>query len=174
MHDTDITLNEAPVNPATGKEIAGERVQTNTYQNLEQGSELDKDPSVTIKNSAADCYVFVEVSNLKNNTAIYDVTIDNNWMKVDSKSTATTDVYVYTTNGTDPAIVSGGLTTANGIVFDGVSIKDDAVLFDEVVENGVVTGYTAKTLSPIVLKACAVQANNTTYAEALNEVAFGA
>ena len=65
LHDTDITLDEAQVNE-NGEEIDGaERVQKNTYQNLEQGDGLDKDPTVTIKDTAADCYVFVLVDGLK-------------------------------------------------------------------------------------------------------------
>ncbi len=65
LHDTDITLDEAQVNE-NGEEIdRAERVQKNTYQNLEQGDGLDKDPTVTIKDTAADCYVFVLVDGLK-------------------------------------------------------------------------------------------------------------
>ena len=179
LHDTDITLDEAQVNE-NGEEIDGaERVQKNTYQNLEQGDGLDKDPTVTIKDTAADCYVFVLVDGLKKNTSIYDVDIEKSWMKVEripkeiqDQVPDTADLYVYKSDQSTPTVVRGGLTAGKGIVFDGVKIKDDAALFEPVMEEGTITGYKAKNLDQIIVKACAVQATNNSYENALKLVTF--
>ena len=179
LHDTDITLDEAQVNE-NGEEIDGaERVQKNTYQNLEQGDGLDKDPTVTIKDTAADCYVFVLVDGLKKNTSIYDVDIEKSWMKVEripkeiqDQVPDTADLYVYKADQSIPTVVRGGLTAEKGIVFDGVKIKDDAALFEPVIEEGTITGYKAKNLDQIIVKACAVQATNNSYENALKLVTF--
>lgn len=170
LHDSDITLDEAPVDPDTGKETVGERRQQNTYKNLEQGDVLDKDPSVTIKDTAADCYVFVAVTGVKD-SPYYNVTIDDSWIKVQDSSynNSNTQVYVYSTDKENAAIVTGGLTTEAGLVFDKVIIKDDAPLYSDENQDG---NYDKVTLDQIVVKACAVQAANTTYEEAVNLVTF--
>ena len=116
LHNTDIKLDEAPVDPNTGKETSGPRVQNNTYSNLEQGAELDKDPTVTIESTAADCYVFVEITGL--DTRYYDVEIDENWVQTAPGS----NVYAYRNNdtSTEGTVVRGGLQEGAGLVFDGV------------------------------------------------------
>ncbi len=140
LHDSDITLNEAKVDSETGKEIVGaERVQTNEYKNLEQGVELDKDPTVSIKNTAADCYVFVKIDGLKDSNGTdpskyYDVTIDKNWIAATTKGLSglteeekkdleakLKNVYVYDKNQDgvitkEGDVVSGGLSaTTKGL-----------------------------------------------------------
>lgn len=161
LHDSDITLNEAKVDSETGKEIVGaERVQTNEYKNLEQGAELDKDPTVSIKNTAADCYVFVKIEGIDDK--YYNVTRDENWIE-----TTESNVYVYSTDKTNATVVSGGLAGDAGLVFDGVKIKDNAPLFEQKGEE-----WVEKILPPIVVKACAVQANNVTYEQALAAATF--
>lgn len=162
LHDSDITLDEAQVDEK-GKEIVGAaRVQKNDYKNLEQGAELDKDPTVSIKNTAADCYVFVTIDGL--DAQYYDVTIDENWIE-----TTREGVYAYNTDEdkTKGDVVSGGLAGDAGLVFDGVKIKDAAPLFEQKGEE-----WVEKTLPPIVVKACAVQANNVTYEQALAAATF--
>lgn len=165
LHNSDIKLDEAKVDPNTGEEIPGaERVQTNTYNNLEQGAELDKDPTVTIQSTAADCYVFVEITGLDNK--YYDVTIDENWVQTAPNS----NVYAYRSNSTstEGTVVTGGLQDEAGLVFDGVKIKDDAPLYTGSDEEG----WTAASLPKIVVKACAVQASNNTYEAALAAATF--
>lgn len=165
LHDSDITLDEAKVNPDTGKEIKGEgaeRVQKNEYKNLEQGAELDKDPTVSIKTTAADCYVFVKIEGIDDK--YYNVTRDENWIE-----TTESNVYVYSTDKTNATVVSGGLTEGAGLVFDGVKIKDNAPLYTDNDEDGT---YEAVSLPEIVVKACAVQANNVTYEDALAAATF--
>lgn len=165
LHDSDITLDEAKVDPNTGKEITGEgkaRVQENTYNNLEQGAELDKDPTVSIKNSAADCYVFVKIEGI--DEKYYDVTRDENWIE-----TTESNVYVYSTDNEKATVVSGGLTDGSGLVFNGVKIKNNAPLFTDIDGNG---EWEKANLPQIVVKACAVQANNVTYEEALASATF--
>lgn len=171
LHDSDILLDEAPVDPNTGKEISGSRVQSNEYKNLEQGDQLDKDPSVSITSTAADCYVFVLVQGVKN-SPYYDVTIDSNWVEVTDSSfnTDDTQLYVYSTDESNAAVVTGGLSVENGVVFDGVKIKDDAPLYTDVDEDG---NFDKANLDQIVVKACAVQASNNPYENALKQITFG-
>lgn len=131
LHDTDITLDEAQVNE-NGEEIDGaERVQKNTYQNLEQGDGLrNKDPTVTIKDTAADCYVFVLVDGLKKNTSIYDVDIEKSWMKVEripkeiqDQVPDTADLYVYKADQSTPTVVRGGLTAEKELFLTELRLK---------------------------------------------------
>ncbi len=130
LHDTDITLDEAQVNE-NGEEIDGaERVQKNTYQNLEQGDGSDKDPTVTIKDTAADCYVFVLVDGLKKNTSIYDVDIKKSWMKVEGipkeiqdQVPDTADLYVYKADQSTPTVVRGGLTAEKELFLTELRLK---------------------------------------------------
>lgn len=164
LHDTDITLDEAEVDPNTGKEIPeGERVQSNSYLNLEQGAKLDKDPTVTITNTAADCYVFVEITGL--DETYYDVKIDENWVK-----TSRDNIWAYRADNISEVgtIVRGGLQGDLGLVFDGVKIQDKAPLYTGNDEDG----WTSAKLPNIVVKACAVQANNNTYTDALAAATF--
>ena len=55
--DVDIKLDEAPVDPETGKEKDGDRVITNKYENVYPGQTVDKDPTVTFEADSRDCYV---------------------------------------------------------------------------------------------------------------------
>lgn len=195
LHDSDITLNEAKVDPETGEEIVGdgaERVQTNEYKNLEQGVELDKDPTVYIKNTAADCYVFVKIDGLKDSNGTdpskyYDVTIDKNWIAATTKGLSglteeekkdleakLKNVYVYDKNQDgvitkEGDVVSGGLSDNAGLVFNGVTIKKDAPLYTQENPNA---EWVRATLPEIVVKACAVQAKNVEYVDALKAVKF--
>lgn len=193
LHDSDITLNEAKVDSETGKEIVGaERVQTNEYKNLEQGVELDKDPTVSIKNTAADCYVFVKIDGLKDSNGTdpskyYDVTIDKNWIAATTKGLSglteeekkdleakLKNVYVYDKNQDgvitkEGDVVSGGLSDNAGLVFNGVTIKKDAPLYTQENPNA---EWVRATLPEIVVKACAVQAKNVEYVDALKAVKF--
>lgn len=165
LHDSDITLDEAKVDSNTGKKITGEgkaRVQENTYNNLEQGAVLDKDPTVSIKNTAADCYVFVKIEGI--DERYYNVTRDENWIE-----TTKSNVYVYSTDETNATVVSGGLADGAGLVFDGVKIQDNAPLFTDENQDG---NYEKANLPQIVVKACAVQANNVTYEQALAAATF--
>lgn len=116
---------------------------------------------------------------LKKNTSIYDVDIEKSWMKVEripkeiqDQVPDTADLYVYKADQSTPTVVRGGLTAEKGIVFDGVKIKDDAALFEPVMEEGTITGYKAKNLDQIIVKACAVQATNNSYENALKLVTF--
>lgn len=171
LHENDINLDEAEVNPETGVAVNPEkRVTTNTYKNLEQGIHVDKDPTVTIDTEAANCYVFALVDGIKD-SPYYDVTIDSNWIKADRTdlNSGNKQLYVYSTDGKTPAVVAGGLSGESGLVFNGVKIKDDAPLY---VENGESEDFEKANLPQIVVKACAVQSTGIDYQEALSKVKF--
>lgn len=57
----EIKLDEAPVDPETGKEISGDRVQENQYNTIVPGIEYDKDPIVH-NTGKSDAYVRAKVT----------------------------------------------------------------------------------------------------------------
>ena len=121
-----------------------ERVISNEYK-LYPGNSYDKDPTVHIGAKSEDCYVFVKVVNgLGDLEAEGDTTIakqmeENGWTSVSGVA----NVYVYTGEGEDPAVVNGG---ANLVVFETFTI-DTAETAD-----------TLKKATDVVVTAYAIQA----------------
>lgn len=110
-----LTLDEAPVNPETGKEIEGARVTENQYNNLLPGSQLDKDPTVHIDEKSEDCYLFIGIKN-PNAEALAAQSV-NEALTAENKVTTTTNGYdVYFI----PAVQTAG---TNVTVFDGVNVS---------------------------------------------------
>ena len=134
-----MTLDEAKVNPETGKEIVGEgaeRVQDNMYKNVIPGNDMDKDPTVhltQIPTGGVDLYV--KVTGVDSDDYDANVTINTNWEKVGSFA------------GVDGLYKYKGAVTTTGdyIVFDGVSFDYDQ------------EGTVKPTIEPIVVKAYAIQ-----------------
>lgn len=134
-----MTLDEAKVDPATGEEIVGEgagRVKTNSYTDIIPGKAVDKDPTVhltEIPTGGADLYV--RVSGVDSEAYEADVTIDSHWTKVGDFE------------GVDGLYKYNGVVTSTGdyIVFDGVTFDYDQ------------EGNATPTISPITVKAYAIQ-----------------
>ena len=117
----------------------------------------------------------------------YDVTIDKNWIAATTKGLSglteeekkdleakLKNVYVYDKNQDgvitkEGDVVSGGLSDNAGLVFNGVTIKKDAPLYTQENPNA---EWVRATLPEIVVKACAVQAKNVEYVDALKAVKF--
>lgn len=123
--------------------VAGGNETGNTYNNILPGDKLHKDPTVEIKTSSPDCYVFVSVKNPSKDTLKLNIKTSNNngyyWSFV--KTVNGTDIYVLSQNNA-PKVVQ---TTDKDRRF---------VVFDEVtVENTDGSG----TLSNIIVKSSAVQ-----------------
>lgn len=136
--------------------------------------------------------MFVKIDGLKASNGTdpspyYDVTIDENWIPATTEGLSNLteeeikdleakleNVYVYDKNQDDTItkeddVVSGGLSGNAGLVFDGVEIKEDAPLYTQEEPNA---EWVKATLPEIVVKACAVQANNVEYVDALKAVKF--
>ena len=107
--DVTIKLDETDVDTdgvATGD---GRKEEGNEYHLL-PGKTYTKDPKVTVHAGSEDCYLFVKVVNgLADLEAAGDTTIakqmeNNGWTSVSGVA----NVYVYTGEGADPAVVNGG------------------------------------------------------------------
>lgn len=104
-------LDEDKADPDTHKKIsgqentviAGETPTGNHYDNILPGEDLDKDPTVTIMKNSPDCYVFVAVQNPSD--TLLSLNIGSKWKKVEEDPTKHVVYYVYTSDGTTPAIV---------------------------------------------------------------------
>lgn len=83
------------------------------------GTVVHKDPYVTItKKTDTPAYLYIEViNNLGFSTEVDDeetLVIDpTNWLKIMEKTTDGRDIYVYTTDGENPAIVTSDLNAIN-------------------------------------------------------------
>lgn len=134
-----MTLDEAKVDPATGKEIEGEgaeRVQTNNYTDVIPGKDMDKDPTVhltQIPTGGVDLYV--KVTGVDSDDYEANVTINSNWTKV-GQFEGVDGLYKYNSVVTN---------TGDYIVFDGVSFDYDQ------------EGTAKPDINQIVVKAYAIQ-----------------
>lgn len=88
--DISIVLDETPVDP-DGTPQPGPRVTENTYKFV-AGSELDKDPTPTVKKGTINSYLFVNVENKYSD--IFSTNVDAaKWLKVAEDNGKT--LYVY-------------------------------------------------------------------------------
>ena len=154
-----MTLDEAPVDPDTGKVTSGDRRTQNTYNNITPNAEVDKDPTVhmvTVPETGAD--LFVRVSGV---TSEMQITMETNWNKVANVDGSTaldgTVNGIYKWNGTE-------ITTADDyLVFDGVTFT-----------NYDVSDGTTKTFTPIEVIAYAVQNDNLATGDTTQSLAINA
>lgn len=143
-----VTLDEAKVDPDTHKaDDAQPRVQTNRYNNIMQGDELDKDPQVHVAQGSASCYMFVNITGL-DDLAAHGITteIHASWTKAD-KTTGFDGIYRY------KAVVPKSEAKQDlDKVFETLTVADEADIYGA---DGV-----AKTLENVTIQACAVQSEN--------------
>ena len=144
-----ITLDETNVDK---KDAAGQdnsslaRDQANSYK-LMPGHTYIKDPIVHVDANSEDCYLFVKVVNEiaaieDSSDTVASQMANEGWICIDPNN----GIYVYTTDETNPAVVSGG---ANVTVFDDFTIADT-------VNNTTLATYANKT---ITVTAYAIQAD---------------
>lgn len=110
-----MTLDEAPVDPDTGKVTTGERRTSNTYNNVLPGVDYDKDPTVhvtEVPDDGADVYVVIK--GLPDSTKNYTVDYELN-SKLDSVA-GYTNLYKY-----DEVVDSA----QDIVVFDGIKFDFD-------------------------------------------------
>lgn len=140
--NVSITLDEQDVDGSTS---GAERDKANAYK-LMPGHEYTKDPIIHVASGSEDCYLFVkitnEIANIEGGTTVAQQMSAHGWVSV----SGTTGVYVYTTDKTNPAIVTAG---ANINVFDVFTINDT-------VDNTTLASYAGK---QIIVNAYAVQAD---------------
>lgn len=105
----------------TGKyEIKSDAATTKAFSyDIMPGTVVHKDPYVTItKKTDTPAYLYIEViNNLGFSTEVDDeetLVIDPaNWLQIMEKTTDGRDIYVYTTDGENPAIVTSDLNAIN-------------------------------------------------------------
>lgn len=156
LDNGDILLDEAKLADKSTPADPADRVQENTYDKLQAGDSLYKDPTVHVAANTADCYLFVEVKGLDNLAANAITVVDwnANWVKVDA-SEGLDGVYYYKNDAGNVVAELG--TVQDFIVFDGLKVADDADFY--------ANGEKAQ-LENVVVKACAVQAQNVPFDKA--------
>lgn len=138
-------------NPVENGVFKGDTKETQglKYENVVPGDVVKKNPTVTVKEGSESCFVYVLVTNNLISTAenatnpVATLHIKDNWVLIGSKDNSM--LYRYTTNAQ---------TAGDYNVFEQVTFSNNLTIED-------VTAL-AKIESPIVVKAYAHQAENTT------------
>lgn len=138
-----ITLDEKDVDNSTPGE--NDRDKANAYK-LMPGHNYEKDPIVHVDANSEDCYLFVkvvnEIANIEAEKTVAQQMTEKGWVAVD----AANGIYVYTTDKTNPAVVTKG---SNITVFENFTIAGN-------VDNTTLATYAGKT---ITVNAYAIQAD---------------
>lgn len=138
-----ITLDEKDVDNSTLGE--NDRDKANAYK-LMPGHNYEKDPIVHVDANSEDCYLFVkvvnEIANIEAEKTVAQQMTEKGWVAVD----AANGIYVYTTDKTNPAVVTKG---SNITVFENFTIAGN-------VDNTILATYADKT---ITVNAYAIQAD---------------
>lgn len=138
-----ITLDEKDVDNSTPGE--NDRDKANAYK-LMPGHNYEKDPIVHVDANSEDCYLFVkvvnEIANIEAEKTVAQQMTEKGWVAVD----AANGIYVYTTDKTNPAVVTKG---SNITVFENFTIAGN-------VDNTTLATYAEKT---ITVNAYAIQAD---------------
>lgn len=138
-----ITLDEKDVDNSTPGE--NDRDKANAYK-LMPGHNYEKDPIVHVDANSEDCYLFVkvvnEIANIEAEETVAQQMTEKGWVAVD----AANGIYVYTTDKTNPAVVTKG---SNITVFENFTIAGN-------VDNTTLATYADKT---ITVNAYAIQAD---------------
>lgn len=140
-----ITLDEKDVDNSTSGE--NDRDKANAYK-LMPGHNYEKDPIVHVDANSEDCYLFVKVVNeitgIEAEKTVAQQMTEKGWVVVDAANA--NDIYVYTTDGKNPAVVTEG---SNITVFENFTIAGN-------VDNNTLATYAGKTIK---VDAYAIQAD---------------
>lgn len=138
-----ITLDEKDVDNSTPGE--NDRDKANAYK-LMPGHNYEKDPIVHVDANSEDCYLFVkvvnEIANIEAEKTVAQQMTEKGWVAVDVAN----GIYVYTTDKTNPAVVTKG---SDITVFENFTIAGN-------VDNTTLATYADKT---ITVNAYAIQAD---------------
>ena len=136
-----ITLDEKDVDNSTPGE--NDRDKANAYK-LMPGHNYEKDPIVHVDANSEDCYLFVkvvnEIANIEAEKTVAQQMTEKGWVAVAN------GIYVYTTDKTNPAVVTKG---SNITVFENFTIAGN-------VDNTTLAIYADKTIK---VNAYAIQAD---------------
>ena len=117
-----ITLDEKDVDNSTPGE--NDRDKANAYK-LMPGHNYEKDPIVHVDANSEDCYLFVkvvnEIANIEAEKTVAQQMTEKGWVAVN----AANGIYVYTTDKTNPAVVTKG---SNITVFENFTIAGNDVV----------------------------------------------
>lgn len=163
---SDLKLDEYQLsdnNRTANKEVT--RVKSLEFKNLMQRDVMDKDPTVQIKGTAAQCYIFVKVTGLQDlkNKGI-TVNWNNVWVKADG-NTNTADGYYYY-NGTRGAVsgrenvIDPSLLTDDNITPEDGYFELESLFTQVTVEDNATIYGADNKIGSIKAWACAVQAQN--------------
>lgn len=116
------------------------RDKANSYKLMPGGTYI-KDPTIRVDAGSEDCYLFVkvvdEIANIEDDTTVADQMAAKKWISVNGVA----NVYVYSTDGTNPTAVVAETTVP---VFENFKIKDSVTnteLADYDGETITVTAY---------------------------------
>lgn len=123
---------------------------SNTYSNLTPGAQMYKDPTVTVSANSSDCYVVVEVVNTDDNLNITDLGNNGNWeLLTVNNAEEGHSYYVY-----KDVVEQTEQATKLAPVFTNVSLNTSTPA--------------DATLTPITIKAAAVQSEHRSETDAIN------
>lgn len=156
-------------------------ISGNTYEFI-PGGEYIKDPTVHLRTDSVDSYIFVKITGLDEMLAPIDGTtyynsVDfngDNWIKVDDTA-GYNGIYVYvnSSEATEGLVVNSTNLTSDYIKEDnnGKEYYTLEAVFESLEPNNAITTMPSEgtQLGTISVKACAVQAKNNTYANALEQ-----
>lgn len=130
-----------------------------SYEDLQPGADVYKDPTITIKANSVDCYVYASITT--KNDAKNTFTVDTAWSEITEASTdnedgTTTKYYVYGTVDTPTEVERNAADQNLTPLFTNVDIAADVTNVKE-------------ELGDIVIKSSAVQASNIEANEAQSE-----
>lgn len=123
-------------------ESATSWVKANTYNNVLPGTALPKTIKVaaTGKNDAPG-YLYVEIVNTLDSSAFSWSVDTNKWKDLGINGR---NVYVYTTNGTDPAIITADVTVEGVLTNNKITVNDVALNLSNTTNTMVVKAYMAQ------------------------------
>lgn len=170
---TDLKLDEYQLsddNRTANKAL--DRVNSLQFENLMQRDEMDKDPTVQIKGTAAQCYMFVKVTGLQE-LKDKGITVDWNkvWVKADGKDSSadgkdsSADGYYYYSGNRGAVPGRQNVIDPSLLTYDTITPEDGYFelesLFTKVTVGDTATIYGAdNNIGSIKAWACAVQAQN--------------
>ena len=120
-----VSIDEAPVDAETGKQIDGERVLSNDYM-IVAGRVLDKDPTPTVKKGSVESAVYVKVTN--GDPSIFTPNYDaENWTKISGDDESAVYRYSTTVNAykTEDDVTLSPVFTTVTVSEDFTGLEDD-------------------------------------------------
>lgn len=162
-----IKLDEAKIGADNKAVASGDRVDagnTQAYGDVLPNMVMDKDPTVTVNPKSEECNVFVSVVNSNNSSNLNITDLNTNaWQEIDPSN------FGYTAaDNTKYYVYKGAKSTSTEIEeedqFGVIATSVDPVVLEDVFEHVQAGSNLTKetTLSPIVVKAAAVQSDSVT------------